>query len=152
MLARAAGGCGGGLPSILLLLLLSLHTPIHPPLTLAIPVCVSGGYTCVYPKTRGRVLAKTNPRERKSGRGLWGYREVVKREFARESPGILSRCQRVAGPSAFCFGPETDQRINNEPDILIRRGKCPRASRKNVFISATRLCPLHGDGSGVLSR
>lgn len=73
---------------------------------------------------------------------------MVKREFARESPGILSRCQRVAGPSAFCFGPETDQRINNEPDILIRRGKCSRASEEERFYLA-RLCLLHRDGSGV---
>lgn len=58
---------------------------------------------------------------------------MVKREFARESPGILSRCQRVAGPSAFCFGPETDQRINDEPDILIRGGKFSREPEERFF-------------------
>lgn len=85
----------------------------------------------MYPKTRGRVLAKTNPRERKSGRGLRGLERSGKERICKGKP--LSRCQRVAGPSAFCFGPETDQRINDEPDILIRGGKFSREPEECFF-------------------
>lgn len=86
-LVRAAGGCGEGFGA-----------------------CESGcrcaGVCTRVSKKRGRVLAKTNLRRRKSGRSLRrgdavavvGYREVVKREFARENPPSfkpLTGCQRV---------------------------------------------------------
>lgn len=144
MLARAAGGCGGALPSILFplpSLSLSPHSPpTHSSLTLAIPVC-KWGYTCVYPKTRGRVLAKTNPRERKSGRGLRGLERSGKERICKGKPRDPVSVSEGRRSVSFLFRPRNGppaQRINNEPDILIRGGKCSHASRKNVFLRSRK--------------
>lgn len=88
-LVRAAGGCGEGFGA-----------------------CESGcrcaGVCTRVSKKRGRVLAKTNLRRRKSGRSLRrgdavavvGYREVVKREFARENPPSFRPSPGVRGSSS----------------------------------------------------
>lgn len=92
---------------------LSPHPPpTHPSLTLAIPVC-KWGYTCVYPKTRGRVLAKTNPRERKSGRGLRGLERSGKERICKGKPRDPVSVSEGRRSVSFLFRPRngpTDQR------------------------------------------
>lgn len=90
----------------------------------------------MYPKTRGRVLAKTNPRERKSGRGLRGLERSGKERICKGKPRDPVSVSEGRRSVSFLFRPRNGppvQRINNEPDILIRGGKRSRASRKNVF-------------------
>ena len=130
MLARAAGGCGEGFPSDPL----PFTTPL-PPLPSRtsswythVPVCIGGAsYTCIR-KLGGEFLLKQTPgRERvaeASGRG--GLQRSGKERICKGKPGdpvsVSEGRQSVSFPSAQ---KRTSARIN-EPDILIRRGKCSR--------------------------
>lgn len=101
----------------------------------------------MYPKTRGRVLAKTNPRERKSGRGLRGLERSGKERICKGKPRDPVSVSEGRRSVSFLFRPRNGplvQRINNEPDILIRSGKCSHASRKNVFL---KIAETSEDGS-----
>lgn len=102
----------------------------------------------MYPKTRGRVLAKTNPRERKSGRGLRGLERSGKERICKGKPRDPVSVSEGRRSVSFLFRPRNGpsaQRINNEPDILIRSGKCSHASRKNVFF--LKIAETSEDGS-----
>lgn len=101
----------------------------------------------MYPKTRGRVLAKTNPRERKSGRGLRGLERSGKERICKGKPRDPVSVSEGRRSVSFLFRPRNGppaQRINNEPDILIQGGKCSHASRKNVFL---KIAETSEDGS-----
>lgn len=101
----------------------------------------------MYPKTRGRVLAKTNPRERKSGRGLRGLERSGKERICKGKPRDPVSVSEGRRSVSFLFRPRNGppaQRINNEPDILIRGGKRSHASRKNVFL---KIAETSEDGS-----
>lgn len=76
--------------------------------------CRCAGVCTRVSKNRGRVLAKTNLRRRKSGGSLRrgdavvvvDYREVVKREFARENPSPFRPSPGVRGsPSVSLYRP-----------------------------------------------
>lgn len=132
-LVRAAGGCGEGFGA-----------------------CESGcrcaGVCTRVSKKRGRVLAKTNLRRRKSGRSLRrsdavavvGYREVVKREFARENPPSfrpLAGCQRVFVRQFISAQKQTGRRtkmllifVHNREDISCEARYNP--SHKNGCINS----------------
>lgn len=101
----------------------------------------------MYPKTRERVLAKTNPRERKSGRGLRGLERSGKERICKGKPRDPVSVSEGRRSVSFLFRPRNGppaQRINNEPDILIRGGKCSHARRKNVFL---KIAETSEDGS-----
>lgn len=101
----------------------------------------------MYPKTRGRVLAKTNPRERKSGRGLRGLERSGKERICKGKPRDPVSVSEGRQSVSFLFRPRNGppaQRINNEPDILIPGGKRSHASRKNVFL---KIAETSEDGS-----
>lgn len=108
-----------------------------------------------YPKTGGRVLAKTNPRRRKSGSGCAsgsggdaavaavGYGEVVKREFARESPPApLDPRPGVRGVSAFVSLYRSGNRLVTEDEallIFLRGGSGIRGNEEDVSRGAARV-------------
>lgn len=111
-LVRAAGGCGEGFGA-----------------------CESGcrcaGVCTRVSKNRGRVLAKTNLRRRKSGRSLRrgdavavvGYREVVKREFARENPSPFRPSSGVRGSSSVSLYRPRNRAQNKMLLIFVRNWK-----------------------------
>lgn len=123
MLARAAGGCGGGFPSILF----PPPPPYHPRGTC---VYVGGVHACTCTcirKLGGEFLLKQTPgRERVVGASGGGLQRSGKERICKGKPrdpvSVSEGRQSVSFPSAQ---KRTSARIN-EPDILIRRGKRSR--------------------------
>lgn len=121
-----------------LLLLHHLHPPSSRPSWYTYVAVCGGLYRCIR-KLGGEFLLKQTPeRERVVGASGGGLQRSGKERICKGKPrdpvSVSEGRQSVSFPSAQ---KRTSTRIN-EPDILIRRGKCSREPEERFFIRVGR--------------